>query len=118
VLQEREPARPGVRLSSSGDPVFVEPKGFFRLPEPRMTVQFLMIVVALSGAATYVGLVAWRTVKCRMQAENHAHYLNSGRSYVYDSTELRQWHERMQRRYELAASRPWLAAETNPPPSE
>jgi hypothetical protein len=83
-----------------------------------MTVQFLMIVVALAAGATYAGLIAWRTVTYRMRAEYHAQYLNTGRSLLYDSTALRQWHERMQRKYEFAASHPWLAAETDPPPSE
>jgi hypothetical protein len=88
------------------------------LCQPRVTIQFLMIVVALTAAATYLGLIAWMTVTYSMRAEYHARYLNSGRSFVYDSTELRQWHERMQRRYEFVASRPWLEAETDPPPSE
>jgi len=82
-----------------------------------MTVQYLMIVVALA-AATYVGLIVWRTVTYNTRARYHAQYLNSGRSFVYDSSELRQWHRRMQRKYEFAASRPWLAAETDPPPPE
>ena len=118
MLQGRKLTSPVVQLSSSGDPVFVEPKRFFHLLKPRMTVQFLMIVVALAGVATYVGLLAWRTAKYSMRTEYHAHYLKSGRSYIYDSTELRQWHERMRRKYELAVSRPWLAAETDPPPPE
>jgi hypothetical protein len=118
VRQGRELARTCVRFSGLNDPVFVEPKGFFHSCRPRMTVQFLMIVVALAAGATYAGLIAWRTVTYRMRAEYHAQYLNTGRSLLYDSTALRQWHERMQRKYEFAASHPWLAAETDPPPSE
>jgi hypothetical protein len=118
VLRRRDLARPGARFSGSDEPVFAEPKGFFRSFRPRMTVQFLMIVVALSAGATYVGLMAWRIVTYSMRAEYHAQYLNTGRSYLYDSTELRQWHERMQRKYESAASHPWLAAEAGPPRPE
>jgi hypothetical protein len=118
VSRGRELARPSVRLSASGDPVFVEPKGSFHLCQPRMTVQFLMILVALAATATYVRLIAWRTVTYSMRAEYPAQYLNSGGSFLYDSTELRQWHERMQRKYEIAASHPWLEAETDPQPSE
>jgi hypothetical protein len=83
-----------------------------------MTVQFLMILVALAAAATYVRLIAWRTETSSMRAEYHAQYLNSGGSFLYDSTELRQWHERMQRKYEFAASHPWLEAEIDHQPSE
>jgi hypothetical protein len=83
-----------------------------------MTVQFLMILVALAAAATYMGLFAWRTVTYCRRAEYHRRYLNSGRTYVYDSWELQQWHERMRRKYEFGASRPWLAVETDPPPPE
>jgi hypothetical protein len=106
------------RFSGSDEPVFVKPRGFFRSIRPRMTVQFLMIVVALSAGATYVGLMAWRIVTYSMRAEYHAQYLNTGRSFVYDSTALLQWHERMQRKYEFAASHPWLAAEADPPRPE
>jgi hypothetical protein len=82
----------------------------------RMTVQFLMIVVALSAGATYFGLVAWRTISYGIRAENHRRHLNSAHSFLYDSSELREWHERMQRKYEFAASRPWLTAEPDPLP--
>ncbi len=81
-------------------------------------MRFLMILVALASAGIYVGLIAWRTVTYRIRAESHRQYLNSGRSLIYDSHEMRRWHERMQRNYEVAASRPWRAAETEPPPSD
>ena len=118
VLRRRDLARPGARFSGSDEPVFAQPKGVFRSCRPRMTVKFLMIVVALSAGATHVGLMTWRIVTYSMRAESHAHYLNTGPSFLYDSTELQQWHERMQRKYESAASHPWLAAEADPPPPE
>ena len=116
VLRRRDLARPGARFSGSDEPVFVKTEGFFHSCRPRMTVQFLIIVVALSAGATYVGLMAWRIVTYSMRAEYHAQYLNTGRSILYDSTALRQWHERMQSKYESAASHPWLGAEADPPP--
>lgn len=107
-----------VRLSGSGDPVFLELGGIIRLRKPRVTVRFLIVVVALAAVATVALLVGWRAVTYRMRAGDHARHLNSARSFLYDSGELRQWHERMGRKYEQAASRPWWPLAPDPPTPE
>lgn len=104
----------GARLSGSGDPVYLEPGGIIRLRKPRMTTRFLIVVVVLAALATEAGSTAWRVVTYRKRAGDHAQYLKSG-SFLHDSEELRQWHERMRRKYELAASRPWLPVNPDPP---
>jgi hypothetical protein len=105
------------RLSGSGDPVYLEPGWIIGLPRPRMTVRFLIVVVALAALTTEAGMVGWRAVTYRMRAGDHVRYLRSGQSF-YDSDELRHWHEQMRRKYELAASRPWLPVDSDPPPPD
>jgi hypothetical protein len=105
----------GARLTGSGDPVFLATKMVFRLERPRLTVRFLIVVVALAALATEMGLVGWRAVTFHSRAEEHARHLKSGRSFLYDTEELRQWHERMRSKYEFAASNPWLVVEPDPP---
>jgi hypothetical protein len=83
-----------------------------------MTVRFLCAAVALAAVATEVGLAGWRAVTYRMRADDHVRYLQSARLYLYDSTELREWHERMRRKYEAAALNPWVPVERDTPPPE
>ena len=106
------------RLSGSGDPVYLEPGGILRWRTPRMTVRFLLVVVALAALATEAALAGWRAVTYRMRAGDHARHLNSARSFHYDSEALRQWHERMGRKYQQAASRPWWPVAPDPPKPE
>ena len=108
----------GARLSGSGDPVYLARKMVIRLERPRLTVRFLIVVVALVAVATEMGLAGWRAVSFYSRADDHARHLKSGRSFLYDSEELRQWQERMRSKYEFAASRPWLGVETRPARAE
>jgi hypothetical protein len=75
-----------------------------------------MLVVAFAAVVTEGVLVGWWTVAYRMLANDHARHLNSAKSLFGDSEELRQWHDRMRRKYEQAASRPWLSVTLDPPP--
>jgi hypothetical protein len=88
------------------------------LRKPRMTVRLHLVIVALAALATQAGLTGWRALSYRKRAADHARYLRSGRSLIYDSSELRGWHDKMRRKYELAKSRPWLPVEPDPPPPE
>jgi hypothetical protein len=103
-----------VRLSGSGDPVCLEPGRIHRWRTPRMTVRFLLVVVALAAVVTEASLAGWRAVTYRMRAGDHERHLNSARSYLYDSEALRRWHERMGRKYQQAASRPWWPVAPDP----
>jgi hypothetical protein len=106
------------RVSDCGDPVYLKPGGLIRLRRPRMTVRLLLILVALAGLATEAGLIGWRGWSYSKRAADHAMYLRSGRSFLLDSEELRGWHEKMRRKYELAMSRPWLPVEPDTPPPD
>jgi hypothetical protein len=106
------------RVSDGGDPVYLKPGGIVRLRKPRMTIRLLLVLVALAGLATEAGLIGWRAWSYSKRAADHARYLMSGRSLIYDSSELRGWHVEMRRKYELATSRPWLSVEPDPPPPE
>ena len=106
------------RLSGCGDPVYLEPGGIIPLRWPRMTVRLLLVLVALAGSATEAGLIGWRTWSYSKRAVDHARYLRSARSFLHDSSGLRGWHDEMRRKYELAASRPWLPVGPDPPPPE
>jgi hypothetical protein len=86
-----------------------------RLPRPRFTVRRLMVAVAITAVATYMGMVAWRIETYAMRADAHARHLNSGHSFIYDSTDLIQWHERMRLKYENAARNPWFPVAPDPP---
>jgi len=103
------------RLSGSGDPVFLTPGGLIRLLRPRLTVRFLIVVVALAAVATEAGIVGWRAVTRRDRADEHARHLKSWRSFMYDSNESIRWHERMRLKYEHAARSPWLGVEPDTP---
>jgi hypothetical protein len=83
-----------------------------------MTVRLLLVLVALAGLATEAGLIGWRAWSYSKRAADHARHLMSGRSFIDDSSELRGWHDKMRRKYELATSRPWLSVEPDPPPPE
>jgi hypothetical protein len=104
------------RISPSDDPVNLEPGRVVRMRSLWIKVRFLMVVVAFAAIVTEAGLVGWRAVTYRMRANDHARHLNSGKSFLYDSTKLRAWHERMRRKYQQGASSPWLAVEPEPPP--
>jgi hypothetical protein len=106
------------RVGDRGDPVYLKPGGIIRLRRPRMTVRLLLAIVVLAGLATEAGLIGWRAWSYRKRAADHARYLRSGRSFIYDSSELRGWHDKMRRKYELARSWPWLPVEPDPPPPE
>jgi hypothetical protein len=106
------------RVSDCGDPVYVKSSGVRRLRRPRMTVRLLLVLVALTALATELGLILWRAWSYSKRAADHARHLRSGRYFIYDSTELREWHDQMRRKYERAASRPWLPVEPDPPPPE
>jgi hypothetical protein len=86
-----------------------------RLPRPRFTVRRLMVAVAITAVAIYMGLVAWRIETYAMRADAHARHLNSGHSFKHDSTDLIQWHERMRLKYENAARNSWLPVAPDPP---
>ncbi len=105
-------------LSACGDPVYPQPGPALRLRRPRMTVRFLLVLVALAALLIDAGLIAWRAVTYHDRATEHARYLNSGRSFIYDSGNLRDWHEQMLRKYQMAASRPWLPVVPDPPQPE
>jgi hypothetical protein len=106
------------RVSDFGDPVYLKPRGIIRLRVPRMTVRLLLVIVALAGLATEAALIGWRAWSYRKWAAEHARYLRSSRSFIYDSSELRGWHDQMRRKYERATLRPWLPVEPDPPPPE
>jgi hypothetical protein len=106
------------RLSACGDPVYLKPGRIVRMRKPRLTVRRLLVIVALAALATQAGLTGWRAWNYRKRAADHARYLRSARSLIYDSGELRGWHDQMQRKYERAASRPWLSVEPDSPPPE
>lgn len=86
-----------------------------RLPRPRFTVLQLMVAVAIIAVATYMGMMVWRIETYAMRADAHARHLNSGCFFLYDSTDLIQWHERMRLKYENAAHNPWLPVGPDPP---
>src|SRR4051794_22259784 len=92
------------RLSGSEDPVYLESGRSSGLRGSRMIARSLILMVALAAVATYTGLLAWRAVNYDMWAEYHARHLDSDYSSLYDSPEMRKWHERMRRNYEFAAS--------------
>ena len=48
------------RVSDYGDPVYLKPGGIIRVRKPRMTVRFLLVLVAMAGLATEAGLIGWR----------------------------------------------------------
>jgi hypothetical protein len=102
-------------VSDLGDPVYLNPGGIIRLHKPRMTVRFLLVLVALAGLATEAWLIGWRAWSYSKRADEHARHLKSGRSFIYDSSALWGWHDKMRRKYELATSRPWLPVEPDPP---
>jgi hypothetical protein len=106
------------RASDCGDPVYLKPGGIIRLRGPRTTVRLLLVLVALAALATEAGIIGWRAWTYSKRAADHARYLRSGRSYIYDSLELQGWHDKMRRKYELASSRPWLPVEPDPPQPE
>lgn len=76
----------------------------------------MMLIVAFIAVATWMGLVAWRAVSFRSRADSHRRHLSSGRSFKYDSSDLLDWHEKMQDEYEFAAWHPWLTPEPVPLP--
>jgi hypothetical protein len=86
-----------------------------RLSRPRFTVRWLMVALAITAVATYMGMVVWRHETYAMRADAHARHLNSGHSFLYDSTDLIQWHERMRLKYENAARNPWFPVTLDPP---
>ena len=106
------------RFSECGDPIYLKPAGIIRLRPPRMTVRFLLVLVALAGLAIEAGLIGWRAWSYSKRAVDHAVHLKSGRSFIHDSSELRAWHEKMRRKYVLASTRPWLPVGPDPPPPE
>jgi hypothetical protein len=86
-----------------------------RLPRPRFTLRRLMVAVAIIAVAIDSGIVVWRMETYAMRADAHARHLNSGRSFLDDSADLIQWHERMRLKYEYAARNPWLPVAPDPP---
>lgn len=118
MSQVEEPATSGVRLSASGDPVFLEPGGILQIQQRRITARFVLIVIVLVALVVSAVVLTWRAVTYGRQAALHDQYMNSERSFVGDSEELRQWHKQMLRKYEYAASHPWLTVEPDPPAPE
>jgi hypothetical protein len=86
-----------------------------RLPRSRFTVRRLMVAVAITAVATYTGMVAWRIETYAMRADAHARHLKSGHSFIYDSSDLIQWHGRMRLKYENAARNPWFPVAPDTP---
>jgi hypothetical protein len=77
-----------------------------------------MIMIALLAMAAYVSLILWKAVYYNSRSQYHHKYLNSSKSYIYDPTELRLWHDNMLKKYKFAASHPWLAVEPDPLPPD
>src|SRR5207237_5901566 len=100
----RGPACPALRLRRSGLP---ETRGDHPSAQAPNDVRLLLVIVALAALAPQAGLTGWRAVSYRKRAADHARYLRAGRSWIYDSSELRGWQDRMRRKYDRAPSRPW-----------
>ncbi len=116
MLRGDDSYRPVIRLSGSEDPVYLDSGRSSGMRGSRMMARSLILMVALPAVATYTGLLAWRAVNYDRRAEYHARHLDSDYSSLYDSAEMREWHRRMRRNYEFAASHPWLAVEPESPP--
>jgi hypothetical protein len=85
---------------------------------PRMTGLRWLVLLAVVCSLFVVSIPLLRTAEYRSRAEAHARHLRSARSLLYEPPGLRDWHRRMQKKYERAALRPWLPVASDPPEPE
>jgi hypothetical protein len=120
---ERLPG-PAVRLSGSGDPVYLEPGRILRWRRPRMTIRLLIVAVMVVALGLWVEKMSRLSAYYRGLANTFSTeciptcYVDTALS----TDEIKDWEQRfrkhrdmMRKKYDRAARYPWLPVEPNPP---
>lgn len=77
-----------------------------------------MMAVALVAVVSAVLVPMVRIVQYTRRAEEHARLRNSAEVFKFGSSELIEWHRRMEHKYARAARNPWFPAPPDPPKPE